>query len=154
MTNRFGAAELLALTDPDDTGAINQTVLTQALTDASSVIDGYLGGRYVVPMASPPPMIEVLCCDIARFRLAQNPTSQMEVRYTAAIDWLDKAAKGTIPLGVDANGNAPTEAAEVEGTNAVFGTCRTRVFDQRNLTDYDYRYGPPLGGYGYGRGNR
>ena len=46
MQRRFGEAELLRLTDLMGVGQVDEAAVTVALTDASSLIDGYLAGRY------------------------------------------------------------------------------------------------------------
>ncbi len=46
MVERFGEAELIGLSDRDDTGEINDSVLTRALDDATSFIDGHVGRVY------------------------------------------------------------------------------------------------------------
>ncbi|PKG72986.1 DUF1320 domain-containing protein, partial [Shewanella sp. GutCb] len=67
MVARFGEDELVSLTDRDGTaGAIVARVLDVALNDATALINGYLAGRYTLPLPTPPAMLERLCCDIAR----------------------------------------------------------------------------------------
>ena len=51
MANRFDLNELIQLTDSSGLGLIDEQVVTAAITDASSVIDGYLGGRYPLPLS-------------------------------------------------------------------------------------------------------
>ena len=141
MTNRFGQDELFALADPDDSGTVNQTVLGQALEDADAVINGYLASKYALPLTTVPPMLEILACDIARYRLASviNVTEQIKDRYDQAITYLEKVARGTISLGVDSTGEQAVQTGGPEGENRIFAAGRGRVFDGRDLADYDYR---------------
>src|SRR4051812_35388029 len=92
LTARFGTAEVQQLSDVNNTGAIDAARVTQALADASNTIDGYLSSRYSLPLASPPAMLELLCCDLARYKLATRPTEEMRKRAEDALAWLTKVA--------------------------------------------------------------
>lgn len=50
MVRAFGERECVSLTDRSYTGQIDDDVLNGALTQASAEIDGYLCGRYPVPL--------------------------------------------------------------------------------------------------------
>ena len=49
LIDRYGADELLRLTDRDNNGFIDEQAVSAAIEDASDLIDGYLGGRYTLP---------------------------------------------------------------------------------------------------------
>ena len=53
MVSRFGEAELLRLA-MTPTGELDQAAITIALQDAGALIDGYLAGRYPLPLAHIP----------------------------------------------------------------------------------------------------
>jgi phage gp36-like protein len=106
MVARFGLDEVVQLTDRamPPTGEVDADVLEQALTDGADEIDAYLGARYALPLASAPPLLARLECDIARYRLASNAgvlTEVVEDRYNNAIKLLDRISKGTATLGLD-----------------------------------------------------
>src|SRR5574341_1516172 len=96
MIDRFGDVELKQLTDR--TGAIDtidDTVLGKALADADAEINGYLAGRYTLPLASTPLILVGMACDIARFRLYKpQATEEVRQRYEDAIKYLTKVAEG------------------------------------------------------------
>ncbi len=108
MIDRFGNEELIELTDRNNTGAIDATVLDQAIEDASGLVDGYLSGRYTIPLVTVPPVIERIACDAARYFLYDDAvTDHVEKNYDNAIAYLIKAAAGKVDLGVDDAGAAP-----------------------------------------------
>ena len=87
MVDRFRATELIQLTDVDSVAnAIDDTVLDRALDDADAEIDGYLAGRYTLPLATVPRVLTNIACDIARYRLHDDrATEQVTTRYRDAI---------------------------------------------------------------------
>lgn len=104
MIDRFGADELIQLTDraSPSTGAISDTVLNQALADADSEADGYLGARYTLPLATVPVALKRIAADIARYRLYDNAaTEEVRKRYEDAIKFLRAVSSGEATLGID-----------------------------------------------------
>jgi len=129
MIDRFGNPEVIQITDHSNTGAIDATVLGQALADADAEIDGFLASRYVLPLTSEPPVLMRLACDIARYYLYDDrATDQVKERYQNARDFLTSIAQGKITLGVDASVAVVSEGPEV--------SAPTRVFTTDTLADY------------------
>lgn len=125
MLEQFGEKEVIALTDRDYTGLIDDTVLTKALEKATVEIDGYIGGRYPLPLAQPPKILTVYACDIARYRLCGSGTQLTEDirdRYRDAVKFLELAAAGKVTLGgMPGGGPAPVD-------NTVQFSTSSRVF--------------------------
>lgn len=104
MVSRFTLREVIALTDRNNTGAVDEVELGRALTDASGEIDAHLGRRYALPltaggqpMSAPPQILIGLCCDIARYRLTGTEVQETEAiraRYKDAINVLKLLAAG------------------------------------------------------------
>jgi phage gp36-like protein len=132
MIDRFGDLELKQLTDRTGlVDAIDDVVLGKALDDADAEINGYLMGRYVLPLASTPKILVGLACDIARFRLFEDrATEHVRTRYDDALKYLRDVARGQISLGLDAAGQPAAEGggAKAEGEE--------RVFNNTTLADY------------------
>jgi len=110
MIARFGADEVVMLTDRSDTGAIDDANLDDALAGADGEIDGYLSGRYATPVQASR-RVQDLACDIARYRLCGGPTpvtDEIRDRYKDAIAFLRDIAAGRANLGgaVDASAEA------------------------------------------------
>lgn len=132
MIDRFGDVELKQLTDR--TGAIDtidDTVLGKALADADAEIDGYLVGRYTLPLPSVPLTLVGMACDIARYRLyGDRATEHVRQRYDDAVKYLRSVSKGEISLGLNAAAQPTAEA----GGPAAEGDERT--FTRDNIADY------------------
>ena len=103
MIDRFGEQELIERTDRADppTGKIVARVLDQALSDAADLIDGYLAGRYALPLTATPPLLTQIACDLARYDLYDDLASEHVIhRRKGAIRNLEKIADGKIVLQV------------------------------------------------------
>jgi phage gp36-like protein len=103
LTARYGERLLVALTDRGDvaTGAIDTSVVDRALADTDAMIDGYLAGRYALPLAAVPTILTDLAQQIAIWKLhvaAADP--KIEADYKDAMRALRDIAAGTITLSV------------------------------------------------------
>ena len=102
-----------------------EEVLNQAISDAESAIDGYLAGRYSVPLSPVPAVIKRLACDVARYYLHDDhATESVQKRYDAAIAYLRDVAANKVALGIPL-GAEPVKAAggsvEMVTAGKVFG---------------------------------
>lgn len=123
MQSRFGA-DLLRVAVLPGTADLDEDAITQALTDASSLIDGYLAGRYPLPLEHVPTALVPICCDIARHRLyGEQAPEQIGKRYDAAISFLKSVGKGELALGLAADGEQleSQNLAELQSDGRVFG---------------------------------
>jgi phage gp36-like protein len=136
MIARYPNRDLVQLTNEDPTATIvNSTVLEQALNDASAEIDGYLEGRFALPMSQPPAVLSRLACDIAMYRLQSlrplHDLADARKRYEDAIGFLLEAAKGTVTLGLSSSNEEPATgsgATTVEGPERVFDRNKLKGF--------------------------
>lgn len=87
MVKRFADdIEELKLMHADAAASINE-----ALQDAAEEINGYIGGRYPLPLPNVPSNLNRMACDIARYRLYyQQPTEEVRNRYKDAIKFLER----------------------------------------------------------------
>lgn len=109
LIDRFGEAELLQLTDTDQTGLIDEARLNVSLTDADREIDAYIGARHRLPLSTMPPLLVSLACDMARYKLYTHaPPGEITERYKGARAMLADIAKGQAAL----EGLTPTETAQ------------------------------------------
>lgn len=133
MIERFGEREVRILTDRENMGLIDAAVLAYALTQADAEIDGYLQGRFALPLASVPVLLVGIACDVARYRLAGTDireTDPIRTRYKDAIKLLTSISKGELQLGLSAGGQPAPE------TGAVRVVEGDRVFTPGTLSDY------------------
>lgn len=134
MTNRFSEEELIQLTDKDGSvGAIVTEVLEQSIADASATIDGYIGGRYQLPLSSVPSILHRLCCDIARYFLYDDQLGeehQATKRYESAIKYLEQVSNGKVQLGITQTSERPktTATALMQSGGSVFGRSQSKGF--------------------------
>lgn len=119
MASRFGEDELIELTDRNDLGAIDVSVLNDAIGDASNLIDSHLRRGYALPLtqsmvdSSP---IKRHCGDIARYLLHDNgATDEVKNRYDQAVHWLRDIAAGKASLG-EQDVQAASESRMTTGT--------------------------------------
>ncbi|WP_432460798.1 gp436 family protein [Agarivorans sp. QJM3NY_25] len=132
MLGRFGEQELILLSNHDGrSDSVNEPALAQALSDASAEIDGYLAGRYPLPLSKTPAVLESLCCDMARYKLSnEHAPEPIEKRYQAALKFLHSVGKGELSLGVDPEGAVATSAnlPEISSAGTVFSRAQSKGF--------------------------
>jgi phage gp36-like protein len=136
MINRYPSRDLVQLTNEDPTATtVNATPITQALADASAEIDGYIEGRFTLPLADPPAVLNRLTTDIAMYRMQSlRPLHDLEdarKRYEDAVAMLIKVAAGELTLGLSADGQEPPIAAveeNVQGPDRVFSRKKMRGY--------------------------
>lgn len=100
LVARFGEAEMIGLTDRTNAGTIDAAIVAGAIGKASDLIDGYIGGRYALPLASTPPLLKGFCEDLARHALytVERPKN-VDAARDAAIAYLKDVATGRASLG-------------------------------------------------------
>ena len=117
LTARYGAAMLLQLSDRAETYPTepDAALFDRAIADAGALIDGYLGGRYRLPLSSVPTLVTNLALVIAIY-MAHASVAPEKIRkdYDDALRQLQAIAAGTMVL-VDIAGaeSAGTESNEV-----------------------------------------
>ena len=134
LIDRFGADMLITLTDRAQpaTGTIDAVVVDRALADADAVIDGYIGGRYVLPLTDVPPLLPDIARSIAIWKLHTfKPDDKITEDYKDALRTLRDISDGKITLAVP-SASAP---ATVEGSGARL-TDRERPLTAENLKGY------------------
>lgn len=122
MRDRYDNLDTLLFQPGSDTP--NEKKLTQALNDAGALADSYLSAKYALPLAVVPQVLVQHCCAIAFYYLCdQQATDQARDRYREALTWLREVKSGSIPVGVDEAGSAPTsdDLPQMQAEAPVFG---------------------------------
>ncbi len=118
MISRYGEREVIALTDREDLGIIDDAVLQSALASADAEIDPYLlSALYTLPLTQVPSLLSGFACDITRYRLCGagvTETDEVRNRYRDAVQFLEKVASGNINLGLGVSGAAPAQSEPVQ----------------------------------------
>lgn len=133
LTARYGERLLVSLTDRGDValGTIQQDVVDRAIADTDAVIDGYLTGRYALPLVTPQPLLADAAAAIAIWKLhTYAPDPKIEADYKEALRTLREIASGAIRLS--AGGVEPAGSAE----SGARMTDRERPFTADNLKGF------------------
>jgi phage gp36-like protein len=115
LIDRFGERELIQLTDRTNTpvSTVDDVVVNRALGDATSLIDGYVGKVYTLPLATVPDILAKLSADVARFYLHGKGVDKdhpVRVAYNDAVAYLVNVAKGLVQLVDIGSGETPPAA--------------------------------------------
>lgn len=133
LVERFGADMLIDLSDRAEppAGVIDATTVAKALADADAMIDGFLSGRYQLPLATTPELVRDLAKTIAIYKLHRDAVSdKIRSDYSDAMKMLAQIASGAIRLNV-----AGVEPAG-SGANGVRVNDRPRDFTPDNLRGF------------------
>jgi phage gp36-like protein len=102
---------LIQLTDDANVGIIDADRTAEAIDTAGAEIDGWCGGRYLVPFSPVPALIRKFAVDLAIYNLYARRTEVVpelrEKRYRDAMRLLEKISTGAIELGSAAANVAP-----------------------------------------------
>jgi phage gp36-like protein len=126
---RLPAERLVALTDDDGIGTINQPIIDHAISTASSEIDGYIGTRYKVPLAAAHPIITKLCEEITIYYLhlrLDRVSDDLQRAYDNAVRLLRDISRGMVSLGVESE-------PEATGHKRVYVSAPDRMFGPDEL---------------------
>lgn len=128
METRVGQGELVLLTDKDGGGLADAAEIGAALLAADEIIEGYVAGRYVLPLSPVPGFIVSIACDIARFRLHKNGAPEHVIAaHDAALARLKDIQSGKFTLQ-----SAGVAAPEISGGGPEF-SAPERVFSEAAL---------------------
>lgn len=113
-------AELVQLSNDEGYGEPDWQIVDRAIAYACELADGYLMGRYALPLETAPSILRHLCTDIARHWLHQRRINAAELpkplqaAYDNAVKLLVQIRDGKIHLGIRAAA-AATEKPQPEG---------------------------------------
>lgn len=137
----YGTDYIAVACDRDNDGSLDTASFDKWLEVATRKINGYLLGRYNLPLATPPEYFQELCTDIAVYKAAATADVMTEIikdRYEEAIDYLKMIACGKIKLetATDTTEAAHNTAAQVQTRTQLSITGDARQFrrdDARKL---------------------
>ena len=133
MVGRFGRVEVTRLSQIEDreTTEIDLEKVARAIGDATAIVDGYLRGRYQVPVIKPPADLIRATCILARYDLAKSdrsdPTDQMQKDYDDVIRWLTDVQKGIVKLA------AKTANEQINNSGVARFEDRSAIFTPQSL---------------------
>ena len=130
---------LIQLTSDDGQEAVDRVVAQEAILYSSTLIDGYLRGRYTLPLDAHFPLLRILAIDLSIYRLytrrMRNEMPEViENNYKNAIATLRDIQKGVITL------QSENDSLETAGFNAEeYKTNKDiidRLFGKHRLSEY------------------
>ena len=124
MISRYGEAMLISLTDraKPPVGVIDDAVLDLALANADAEIEGFLLGRYALPLAAVPAQINEIAQVITIWKLHRNQASEkIQADYDQAQKRLRDIASGVFRLNLAGVEPAASSGGSImtNGTTAV-----------------------------------
>jgi len=130
LIDRFGESELAQLTDRVNGSTIDTAALSRALADADAEINGYLAGRYALPLSTTPPMLVRMASDIARYSLYGSGTPDVvRQRYEDVVSLLKRLADGQVKLDAQ-------ETAAVSGIDVAYHSFTPRAITDDTLRGF------------------
>ena len=130
---------LIQLSSDDGQEAVNRVVVEEAILYASTLIDGYLRGRYSLPLDTHFPLLRIIAIDLSVYRLySRRMRNEMpeviETAYKSAIATLRDIQKGVKSLQSE-NDTLETSAFSPDEyrTNK---TILDRLFGKQRLSEY------------------
>lgn len=130
---------LIQLTSDDGQESINRAVAHEAILYSSTLIDGYLRGRYTLPLNTHFPILRILAVDLSIHRLySRRMRNEMpeviETAYKNAISTLRDIQKGIITL------QSENDLFESSGFNALeYKTNKNildKLFGKQKMSEY------------------
>ena len=133
LQKRLDDAKLLQLTDFANAGSVDDTRITEALNAASSLVDSYTGGRYVLPLTVSD-QVKDITLDIAIYKLhsgRQIDSDPVKEAYDQALRFLKDVSAGKASLN---------QSGKVQSTERDVKTrdhdADPEVFDDTKLRDF------------------
>lgn len=114
----YGAAEVSQRESALPAGAVDN-----ALGNADATIDGYLAGRYTLPLSQIPPNLPQVACALARYTLmGEAATERARNDQKDAIAWLRDVQAGRVLLQAAAPtpGSEPAALVMMSASDSVF----------------------------------
>jgi phage gp36-like protein len=108
------SATLVQLSNDDaEATAINEAVVAEAIRQAEELVDGYLRGRYTLPLTTVPSIVKDMTVHLARHWLYARRPEGVELpdavirTYKTAIQVLESIRDNKITLGIPGGAPAP-----------------------------------------------
>lgn len=99
FVTRFGIEATVRLTDEAGTGRVDKARIARELADAEALAEGWLAGRFALPIVPTPPLLAVAILDLAMLRLHRGEApAGVASAGKQAIATLEALGKGTMTL--------------------------------------------------------
>lgn len=132
-TDLYGEDFILTAIDRDDDGTVDATAFGDALDQATSELNSYIGVAYDLPLVTVPDVLVRFCVDVAIYVSCPNPdqlSDEKISRYDKAIKWAKGVAAGSITLGLE---DPAAGADEDGGTVLTTPSSSNRLFTRTKM---------------------
>ena len=136
IQQRVSSDTLIQLTDDTGSGEIDSPKVTTAISWADEIIDGYIRGRYTLPLAQTPGLIKNLSIELAVYWLysrrmtTEIPESITNI-YKDSLKILSDIQKGSVSIGVNEVKTPKASADYVSSTS-----LNQQVFSKEVLDNF------------------
>ena len=132
IKQRIPEDDLIQLTDDNEIGAVDSDVVDGVISQQDELINGYLRGRYDVPLDPVPGLVASLAIDLCAYafycrRAHIEIPEPIEKSYNNALKLLREIQSGTVLLGTE-TGEASLGTAQSSGPG--------RIFDSDTLANF------------------
>jgi len=131
----YGEDYILTSVDRDEDGDVDTTAFSDALDQATSELDTYIGVRYDLPLSTVPDVLVRFCVDIAVYVSCPSEaelTDEKKARYKRAVEWAKSLAKGEVSLGTE---ELPAGVDEEGGSIQTSYDSTSRIFTRTKMRD-------------------
>ncbi|MDR3561901.1 MAG: DUF1320 domain-containing protein [Negativicutes bacterium] len=135
LINQSSEAVLIKMTDDDDTGEINQTIVDRAIDDAQGEIESYCESRYALPFSPVPGIIRKVAVDIAIYNLLSrrgydkdSEDQGIVQRYKDSIKFLQNLANGVVTVGPRVPSPNQPQTNTIKSSQRIFSRSRMEGF--------------------------
>ena len=140
IETQLSTPTLIQLSSDDGQDEIDRTVVDEAILYSSTLIDGYLRGRYTLPLNTHFPLLRILCIDLSTYRLySRRLFNEMpEViadAYKNAIVTLRDIQKGIISLQAESEETQETASFNPDEYRTNKDES-DRLFGKQKLSEY------------------
>lgn len=112
LVERAGLDEIVQVADRDDDLIPDPEVIAAALQHADNLVNGYLAGRYALPLAQVPDLLRTWATAIARYHLHRaGPPDYVTADFKDAMLALRDVQRGAISLPL-AGGGEPDAGSQ------------------------------------------
>lgn len=130
----------LAQITSDSGSSVDETVITNTISYVDNIIDGYLRGRYTLPLDTVPDELKYIAIDYVSYKLytrrlyTEVPTS-VEQRYKEIMQLLKDIQSGKFSLGVETT-NA-FESPKLKSNKSATTSSVNKYYTQDKWDEYD-----------------
>lgn len=107
--------DVLATQGVSDVSDLDSAIINKAIEDATVVIDGYLSGKYSLPLSKAFPVLVRIACDMTIYFLQKNHARErVREKYDGWISYLKDVARGTVVLDGDSSLDTVSGSSQID----------------------------------------